>query len=88
MSSQVQRNNLYGGLLKILRGGRDGARFEREMKVTAIVYRRSDCRPPRTHPEEDMVRELHLAWGGRMIVNGRLEWLDFVRVRRSVRNPR
>lgn len=30
--------------------------------------------------DHDTARDLHLAWGGKMIVNGDLEWFDYVHV--------
>ena len=53
----------YDGLLQVLREG--GRGFEKGMRVEGA--------------EEGgmrMVRELHFAWGGWMVVNGMLEWKD------------
>lgn len=78
MSSDPKRIIMYDGLWETLREGGNEAKFEKDMKIETLL------REWRVGGglDHDTARELHLAWGGRMIVNDELEWVDFVHVGR------
>jgi hypothetical protein len=71
---------VYERLLEVLRVGGADARFERRMEVRTML------REWRVGGglDHEAVRELHFAWGGRMVVNGEVEWVDFGHVGRCV----
>jgi len=78
MSSDPKRILLYDDLLEILREDGTKAKFEREMKVETLL---KEWRVG-GGLDHETVRELHLAWGGKMVVNEEVEWIDFVHVGR------
>lgn len=59
--------------------GKEGGKgFERVMSVRTLLR---EWRVGGGHDHET-VRELHFAWGGRMVVNGEVEWVGFEHVGR------
>ena len=78
MSADPKRTAQYDGLLEMLRDGGMEKGFEKVMRVETLL------REWRVGGglDHDTARELHLAWGGRMVVNGEVEWVDFVHVGR------
>lgn len=88
LSSDAARVELYDGMLGVLREGGGGGKgdFGKEMWVwreeppavrcTASALRFRDG----AVQECESVRDLGMAWGGRMVVNGMVEWVDGVYV--------
>ena len=78
MSSQAEKVAVYDGLLEVLREGGSGKGFQKCMEVESLLqnWRIGGGL------DHSTVRELHLAWGGRMCVNGELEWKDYIHVGR------
>jgi hypothetical protein len=77
-SSDVAKVDQYDGLLNVLREAEGGNRraFQRTMKVESLMR----AWRVKGGLDHDTVRDLHMAWGGRMEVNGELEWLDYAHV--------
>jgi len=68
----------YDDLLEIMRMDNEGWVGEKEMRVDIggpmkkLLGRRGEV--------ELTVRELHFAWGGRMVVNGKVVWKDYGKI--------
>ena len=76
MSTQADKVAVYDGLLEVLREGGKEKAFKKSMGVESLLrnWRIGGG------VDHSTVRELHLAWGGEMRVNGDLEWKDYVHV--------
>lgn len=66
----------YDDLLRVLRGAGEVGVFRKTMRVGS-GRRDGDVEGER---ELDTVRDLHLAFGGGMMYNGRLEWNNYEHV--------
>lgn len=68
----------YDDMLEILREGSKGCNFQRTMRVYSGDLNSYGER------ELDTVRDLHLAFGGSMIYDGKLEWNDYEHVGKCI----
>jgi len=74
MSSQADKVAVYDAFLETMRESGKEKAFRKRMEVESLL-RNWKVGGGLDH---STVRELHLAWGGEMYVNGELEWRDYV----------
>jgi hypothetical protein len=75
-SVEEKRIVAYDNLLAKLRDGGAGSNFDRCVNVETML-RNWRIQGSLDH---DTIREVHLAWGGKMYCNGELEWENYVHI--------